>query len=1118
MKNNYLSKLTWICCLIVSFSMAQSKSSDWTIKSESDLKSSSEIKFRTDKMPTEYTLYSVDLFSVKSKLQNAPLRSQFFGDSPNIVNIPDANGKLENYRVLDAEILHPDLAELVPNIKSYVGKSIDTPGKYARFSVSQAGFHAQIFEPGKSTFFIDPYTADKTVYIAYKRDDLVDNSNDIFSCETDNTMQNKLQTLQNRQLVAPTSTNDKTLRTFRLAMSCTGEYGALFIGSATTDFDKKTNILAQINITMTRVNGIYEKEMGITYQIVPNNFKIMYYDGATDPWDGEYNDKTQEVIDDPVNGIGDPNYDIGHNFNTDGGGNAGCIGCVCNSGNKGSGMTGRSNPTGDSFDVDYVAHEIGHQMGGYHTHNGTALCLKSGNNTEVEPGSGSSIMGYAGICPGQDVQDNSDDYFNFVNIRDISANIQGGVSSVCPTETPIANNPPQDVEAGPEYFIPVGTAFILTGSATDPDGDVLTYTWEQNDNEDMQSPVRPVPTATAGPMFRSRRGTTSPSRYFPQLGDILANNLQPDWEVIPQNARDFEFALTVRDNVAVYGQTNSDLMTLHSVVVSDDGSSAPITAFTVTSQNTASTWIQGVPQTITWNVSNTNLSPVNCSTVNILFSALGDFSDTVTLAAGAPNNGTYLYDGNTIATTTETGRLMIMAADNIFLDVNDASIIVVEPTSPTFFLVAKESTKTNCANVNPNEVTYAFDYTPTTAYTETVTFSATGNPGGSSVSFNPATAGATATEVIMTVSNFSSAAEGDYNITITGDSNLTAESKSINVNLSLIGDTFGTAQLVSPADGSVDQSTFAQLNWDAPATGDTVSSYDVELSLVSNFSTTVETATTTESEFVPSAELMEATIYYWRVKPKNECGEGTFTSAYSFTTGTNTCITETNTTPQPIASTFTTTSTLEITDDVVISDLNLTMNVTHPYIEDIAVVLTSPAGTSVNIISAKCGSNPDLAATFDDAGSSVINCSTTSPAISGTLQPQSPLSLVNGENVSGTWTLSVTDTGIGDDGAVTSWSIEYCGVQSGTLSVNDSEIASNISMYPNPAKNELNITYRKMTSLKVELFDLFGRVIMTKELHNQESIINLSGFSSGTYLMKMTTNDKKVVTKKLIIK
>ena len=394
-------------CFIISAASAQQNRNDWTSISESAKSQISNISFEKTKMPTEFKLYSLNIKALKNKLQNAPIVAESSQKSSNIISIPNADNTEENYRVYDTQILHPKLAAQLPNIKSYVGRSIKNTGKFIRFSVSQAGFHAQIFEPGKSTYYIDPYTSDKTVYIAYKRKDLVNTSSDIFSCETDNSFDKNVKNPPIKK--ASKATDDGIVRRYELAMSCSGEYGALFIGNATTDIDKKSNILAQMVITMTRVNGIYEKELGITYQFVPNNFDIMYYDPATDPFDGEYNNKTQEVID---ANIGDENYDIGHNFNTDGGGNAGCIGCVCNSGNKGSGMTGRGNPTGDPFDVDYVAHEIGHQMGGYHTHNGTTTCIKSGNNTEVEPGSGSSIMGYAGICTGQNVQDNSDDYFN----------------------------------------------------------------------------------------------------------------------------------------------------------------------------------------------------------------------------------------------------------------------------------------------------------------------------------------------------------------------------------------------------------------------------------------------------------------------------------------------------------------------------------------------------------------------------------------------------------------------------------------------------------------------------------------------------------------------------------
>ena len=1100
-KINYMKKfnstlLSLFFCLIFSISFAQDKN-DWTLLSDNNKLQTNEISFGKDKMPTKFKLYTNSIESLKNKLQNTPKRGEFFGTSPNVITIPNAEGALESYRVLDAQILHPDLAKLLPNIKSYVGNSIVNPGKYIRFSVTQAGFHAQVFEPGKSTYFIDPYTKDKSVYIAYKREDLVNNSKEIFTCDTDNSISGKTNSAPTNKIM--NSTDDGKIRQYELAMSCTGEYGALFIGTATTDFEKKSNILAQMVITMTRVNGIYEKELGITFQLVPTNFNIIFYDPLTDPFSGEYNKKTQEVID---ANIGDANYDIGHNFNTAGGGNAGCIGCVCTSGTKGSGMTGKANPTGDSFDVDYVAHEIGHQIGGYHTHNGTTTCLKSGSNTEVEPGSGSSIMAYAGICTGQNVQANSDDYFNYVNIRDISANIQNGVSSSCFDEIKVTNLPPT-ANAGANYVIPAGTAFQLSGTGSDPDsGDVLTYTWEQNDNEDMQSPVQPVPTAIQGPMFRSRRGTTEPKRYFPQLADILGNNLTPTWEVIPKVSRSFEFALTTRDNVVYGGQTASDLMTLSTVQ-----SAGP---FTVSSQNSATTWIQGQTQTVTWSVANTNVVPVNCSSVNILFSALGDFTDTVLLASNALNNGTKSI--TVPPTLTTKGRLMIKAADNVFLDVNDAAITINQALIPTFFLTALETKKTECTSVN--KTTYKFDYTPSPGYTGVVTFTATGLPTGSSVNFTPATGSLSKETVTMTIDGFSNSNPQDYSITYKGAS--ATENKSQLVALTLKGAVFSTPVLNNPANLSTKQSTYPAYVW-SNDTNNRASLYDIEIASDSNFMTIIEMATVSKNGYTQKVSLLENSTYFWRIKPKNECGDGVFSSPNTFITGTNVCFTSNNTTPTPIVSTLTTTSTIDIAKNVPLSDINVSLKITHQYIKDVIAVLTSPSGTNVTLIASKCDANPDMDATFDDLGFAVINCSATSPAISGILKPQQPLSAFNGENAMGKWTLSITDTGIGDDGVLTSWSIKYCGVEKTTLSQVKFDEAS-ITIYPNPADDQLTIQFEVAQNFDLIVFDLSGRKILAKSINKSANTIDISTLSSGTYLLQLTNDNNEKITKRILVK
>lgn len=625
----------------------------WTQTQASDVSSAT---INAQRLPENRLIFGLQLSEFKRALLKAPHRENLAARPALIMAFPNAQGIMERFSIIEAPLFHPDLAKKYPNIRSYAGQGIDNPASTIRFSVSRKyGFHGMVLSGAESTFFIDPFDLQNNSYSVYARKDLGRSAD--FQCLTEENVD--LSSLKNEGISEVQKTNDKKLRKYRLALSCNAEYGNLFAGSG-SDAQKKSNILSQMNITMTRVNGVYERDLAITLELVPNNDDIIYYGNtAADPWSGEFNNKTQQVIDSE---IGDANYDIGHNFNTSGGGNAGCIGCVCQSGSKGSGYTGRANPTGDAFDIDYVAHEMGHQFGGFHTMN---TCSRSGDGTtEVEPASGSSIMGYAGICD-TNVQSNSDDYFHFVNIRDISANVQGGVSAGCAQIINLSNNPPT-ANAGPDYTIPRSTAFVLRGQGSDPDGDVLTYTWEQNDAERAPSNGSPQSTWTQGPMFRSKKGTTSADRYMPQISDVIAGNLTPTWEVVPSVARTMEFALTVRDNKAGGGQTADDLMT-----VTVNGSSGP---FVVNAPNTNVTWAVGQSQTVTWNAANTNAAPVSCATVNIKLSTDGGQTYPITLVANTPNDGSQAVTvPNNISSAC---RIKVEAADNIFYDISNANFTI----------------------------------------------------------------------------------------------------------------------------------------------------------------------------------------------------------------------------------------------------------------------------------------------------------------------------------------------------------------------------------------------------------------------------------------------------------
>jgi len=307
--------------------------------------------------------------------------------------------------------------------------------------------------------------------------------------------------------------------------------------------------LSAIVTAINRVNGIYERELAIRMVLIANNNLLVYTNAATDPYTNDNGStmlgENQTNID---NVIGNANYDFGHVFSTGGGGIA-TVGCVCSTGTKSRGVTGLSAPTGDAFYVDYVAHEMGHQFNARHTFNAnTSSCSGNGSSTtNAEPGSGSTIMAYAGICgSANNLQAHSDPYFHAVSMDEINVFTATGNGSNCAVVSATGNAIPV-VNAGSDYNIPKSTPFILTGNATDPNADVLTYAWEQ---EDVGSAFGNWNTQTTlSPLFRSFIPSSSSTRFFPKLSDVI-NNTTTIGEVLPSLGRDINMRLTARDNRA----------------------------------------------------------------------------------------------------------------------------------------------------------------------------------------------------------------------------------------------------------------------------------------------------------------------------------------------------------------------------------------------------------------------------------------------------------------------------------------------------------------------------------------------------------------------------------------
>ncbi len=633
--------------------------------------------------PKRAVFFELNLDELKSKLLNS--------QSNLILRFPNSQGQFETYSVKEASIFAPELQTQFPEIRSYLGHSIENPRQIIRFSISPKGLHAMFFGLEGGTQFIDPYTVDNKNYIVYQKRELPTIDNDLMCLVEDSIEADKNNNHNDSNRI-----NDGSLRTYRLALACTGEYAQFHGGTV-------AGALAAMNTTMTRVNGIFEKELSLRMVIVGNNTQVIFTNAATDPFNGNNNanlliNESQTVIDSDFGavgyGIGSANYDIGHTFSTGGGGLA-QLNSPCVAGSKARGITGSSSPTGDSFDVDFVAHEIGHQFGANHTFNGNALNCSGANRndpTAYEPGSGSTIMAYAGICAPQNVQNNSDDYFHVVSLEEMWANISSGASSGCAATSSSGNSNSPTINSLTNYTIPKSTPFVLRGNGNDVDGNgTLTYCWEQKDNGITTYPL--VSTATIGPAFRSVEPSSSPDRYMPALSTVLAGSTASTWEVLPSVARTMNFDLTVRDNIATGGRYTTEDM----IVTFED-----VTPFTVNSPNAVVNWAINSTQTITWEVGSTTNGTINCQNVNIKLSTDGGLTFPTTLASNTPNDGSQnVTIPNSLSTTC---RIMVEAADNIFYDVSNSNFIISTSGGATEYC---PSTYTNPGSEFISNVTFA---------------------------------------------------------------------------------------------------------------------------------------------------------------------------------------------------------------------------------------------------------------------------------------------------------------------------------------------------------------------------------------------------------------------------
>jgi len=667
--------------------------------------------------PTKYLVYLLSTDYLKQQLFSV-------STDPNngtVIELPLPDGSFRDFTVWQTPMMPAELAAKYPSIKTFTAEAVGNRTVTAKLDFTDFGFHAMIFD-GANTSFIDPFTReDQNYYMVHYKHDEYRPASERMKCLVHSSTQDELQ--QGEQLEMDKNPLPKLeyrtlsgyqLHTYRLALSADTEY-CQAVGGTTVAL-----AFGAMTTSMNRINGVYEREFSITMNFVAKEDTLIWpnssgVNGAC-PFDVNTTCNTHGNIDGNANRclttnqcvcdgrIGSANYDIGHVFTT-GAGGLSSLGCVCQSGQKAQSATGGSNPVGDGFDIDYVAHEMGHEYGADHPfNNGQDGSCGGGNAVQdcaYEPGSGSTIMAYAGICDPDDLQYHSDAYFHSVSLQQIYtyaiASTGGGYG--CAVKTATNNKPAAIGSFTASYDIPYKTPFeLIAPTATDSVADTsTTYCWEQWNLGDFGSRLNQ--TFFSGPIFRSYDPAVSPTRVFPKVSMVIAGVLSnagmegAEGEKAPDTARFLTFKLTVRDIFQGNGCFVIPDDTIHLNAI-NTGAGFKVTSPSGTSTN----WTGGSSQTVTWNIVSTNTAPISCSTVDIYLSKdggntwpgfIGNFPNTGSASISVPN----------IATSSFV-RIKVKGHGNVFFNLNGSNFTITNNSSlPTVPLGVQQVNSTVADNI-----------------------------------------------------------------------------------------------------------------------------------------------------------------------------------------------------------------------------------------------------------------------------------------------------------------------------------------------------------------------------------------------------------------------------------
>ena len=920
------------------------------------------------------------------------------------ISLPIGNGKMKEFEVQETFMMEEQLAKKYPSIKTYKGVSADGT-MMVNFDLGPYGLHASIIG-SEGDMYIEPVTnEDKNHYYFYLGKDQIEEDEHVYSCGT--THEGKDQVSVSRDKIASLRSTSFDLLEYRLAIACTGEWGALR--------GTKEKALADIVTTVNRLNQIFEMDLGILVKLIARNDELIFLDPAADPFFVADNGKTLvEQNTGILNSIvGVASYDFGHVYTNrcnDVGGIA-SVSSVC-SGVKGGGVSCFSgNIIGTTNRI--VAHEMGHQFGAEHTFNNCGENIKVGN--DFEPGSGSTIMSYAGgPCGDNTLIATPDSYYHNASLvqiynymRDPMARGNGCANKILNENvSPVINNMPSS-----GLTLPISTPFMLEGSASDDNfSDQLTYCWEQKDAGLVSAPLG-FPFDNT-PLFRSYIPNEKSYRLFPNSEDLLSGTSSIA-EVLPFYKRSMNFAFTVRDNNPEAGASVWEFVKFE---VTDQAG-----PFLITSPNNNIAITGGDKMDIKWDVANTDQAPVNCKTVDIFLHILGDLdpANFVPVALSVPNTGTAKV---TIPdTVTTSARFIVKASENVFFDLSNVYFPVNKTTKPGYtFLVTAEG-RDFClpasTKINIQTATIA-------QFDGSVRLEFEGLPEGMQItsSKDSIIAGEDASlDVTMT----NEIPTGKYQITILAISDALGDTTTSIVEYEVTSTSFVGLNPLTPTNGTQNLEGLPFFTW-APATNTDI--YTLEVSNTPTFDSLVVNVQVADTARASTKFLEKSSLYFWRVKSANTCGTSTYSPVQVFGTETLACKNY-EAKDLPINITQSGKPTIEskviIADNFNIVDLNVkSISIDHDNFKDLKATLVSPLDKSVVLFNSQCPRRMNLNFGFDNDAPSIFTCATTPDT---KYKPTETLDIFNNDASNGTWKLIIEDVVSGSGGSLKGFSLELCG-------------------------------------------------------------------------------------------